>query len=277
MVRRGPIDAPIPSRVGGGATTSPADATHVQDSSQDDREAYDGGGLRCVPHGRRALRVTAVLVIVAGTGFLLLTTVGMLIYPGGNEIDPAAEGYSLCLNFLSDLGATRSYGGEENLPALVLFVAGLGSAGLVLLSFGCATPQLCRSGPVERWVMLPAAAFGLVAGASFVGIAATPWDVALRAHLLFVASAYLAAALFTVCLLILQTLQSWSPAYWIANLVYLAILVAYAVLVYVQPADDATGALMVEVVGQKVVVYASVLNLSWQAVGVLRRPGPASG
>ncbi|MBM3146954.1 MAG: hypothetical protein FJ000_03560, partial [Actinobacteria bacterium] len=195
----------------------------------------------------------------------------MLTYPGGNARDEAAPGYAPALNFFSDLGATRSYGGAVNWISLGLFGAALAFVGVALIVLGCGIVRLGHRRRPERWALLPAPVFAGVAGACFIGIAATPWDIALTPHMVFVTLGFLAVTLFSVSLLTLQLVQRWSAAFWVPNAACVVVLITYEVVMCVYASTTLPEGLEVQVIGQKVVVYASTVNLAWQAVGVLKR------
>ena len=62
-----------------------------------------------------------ILAIIGVIQFILLISIAMVFYAGGNESNPAAPGYSFLLNSLSDLGRTVAWSGKNNLISQVLF------------------------------------------------------------------------------------------------------------------------------------------------------------
>ena len=78
-----------------------------------------------------AFQVSMAVCII----FVVLTAVGMLIYPGGTEADHSTAGYSFFQNFFSDLGRTEAWSGESNPISMGLFIAALSLAGAMLAMF----------------------------------------------------------------------------------------------------------------------------------------------
>lgn len=66
--------------------------------------------------------------------FLILTTIAMLVYPGGIESDPTTVGYLFFTNFFSDLGRIIAFSGTSNLASRSLFVTALTIEGISLCS-----------------------------------------------------------------------------------------------------------------------------------------------
>jgi hypothetical protein len=117
-------------------------------------------------------------------------------------------------------------------------------------------------------VVAPLAA--TMSGLAFVGIAATPWDLALVAHIVCVDAAFGFLLVFVLCLAVLEAAAGWARRLILANLIYGVLLAAYVALLFLGPRTGTDGGLIVQVVAQKAIVYASILNLGWQAVGYLQ-------
>jgi hypothetical protein len=222
-----------------------------------------------VARRERTARWAAAAVLWAAAQFLVLAAVAMALYPGGNDTNEAAAGYSFIRNFFSDLGATHSYSGRPNTAANVLFIVALVCVGLTLVSFGFAArslrPRNGRAGLVAA--VAPAAA--TISGLAFVGIAATPWDLALGAHLICVDAAFGFLLVFVACLAVLQAAAGWRRGLIAANVVYCVLLAGYVALLFLGPRTGTDAGLIVQVVAQKAIVYASILNLGLQAAGLL--------
>jgi hypothetical protein len=110
----------------------------------------------------------------------------------------------------------------------------------------------------------------IIAGIGFIGIAATPWNLVLDAHNGFVRAAFGFLLAYDLCLLVIQLRNGWSSAYTAANAVYLLLLLAYVGILFFGPGLDTKIGLEFQVAAQKIIVYASVINLGLQAVSVRR-------
>ena len=217
----------------------------------------------------RRLDVAAQIVIAAGVLFFLLTVAAMLLYPGGRVGDVRSVGYAFFTNFFSDLGQTVTYGGHDNLPSLVLFCIALTSiAAAVALFFG-SYPLLFRPGSTARRVAVVASIAGIVAGVCFVGVAATPWNLYLRAHNDFVQWAFRSFLLAVVCAAVASALAVDFPRRFATVFAaFAALLTAYVLLLAFGPAANTAQGAAIQATGQKIIVYASMLTVLVQAFGL---------
>jgi len=193
----------------------------------------------------------------------------MLFYPGGAMYAPDARHYLFFQNFLSDLGATLTSRNESNSVSMVLFIAGLIPVGL----------SLALAAPIWKRVTVKAGrglffghaaqATSLLSGICYVGIAVTPWNLALGLHMLFVQGAFTLLLGFVICLTAMQMQNDWPRRYLISNLVYIVILSGYVFILFHGPNLTTLHGLVFQVIAQKIIVYISILNLACQTLGVI--------
>ena len=67
--------------------------------------------------------------------FICLQIIAMLVYPGGTYFDLESSQYSLTRNFLSDLGRSEDFSGNNNFLSSQLFNTSLMLAGFVFITF----------------------------------------------------------------------------------------------------------------------------------------------
>lgn len=146
----------------------------------------------------------------------------------------------------------------------------LAAVGLAIIAFSFNATAISRTAGKSRLVGRFALACGIISGAAFTGIAATPDNVNDSLHLLFVQVAFGFLLLFVVFLVVLQLRVGWATGYLVPNFLYLALLAAYVALLFFGPNIDTLRGLETQAVGQKIIVYASILNVSVQAYGVRR-------
>jgi hypothetical protein len=200
--------------------------------------------------------------------FVVLTATAMLLFPGGRQQDPTSTGYHFFLNFFSDLGATTTRSGADNLASMVLFMSALVSLATVLVLFFLAFTRFFNGIPLLLSQI--GAVFGFVAAVGYVGVAATPWNRLLGAHNAFVQLAF--GALFVTVMLnliaILRTPDFPRRFAWVF-LAFGALLFAYVLLIFFgpNPKFSNTGA-AIQSTGQKIIVYASVLTMLIQSLSV---------
>jgi hypothetical protein len=223
-----------------------------------------------------ALRRRAMVLVLAAALFVALTIAAMVAYKGGASFDAGARHYLFFGNFFSDLGVTVTYSGRANTVSHALFVIALVSVGV---AFAWSAPAW-RSWAVRDEAPVAATIAGAVAvlgGLGFVAIAVTPRNREYDAHVVLVQTAFVFLLVFVASLVDVQV-RNGTPQPWIGiNVACLVLLAAYVVVALMGPGVATYAGLRLQVVAQKVVVYASILNLSVQAWGVTRRFGAHSG
>lgn len=211
------------------------------------------------------------LVAIACVQFVVLTAVAMLFYAGGTHTDPMASGYSFLHNFFSDLGLTQTRAGRPNTISAALFFTALTLAGIGLVLFFIAFARFFTASPLSRVLSWIGSAFGIVAGLCFVGVAFTPANLYLPAHTQFVLRAFQAfpvAVTFFVAAILCQ--RDYPRRYALVFAVFAVLLIAYLLLLTRGPSSRAPVGLVIQVTGQKVIVYASIVSILIQSLGALK-------
>jgi len=171
-------------------------------------------------------------------------------------------------NVSSALGATRTTSGRVNTISMVLFVLATVTTGLAMINFSGAWRAIHARRRRARIAGLGSQLFLVLAGACFIGIAATPWDHLLAAHMLFVKCAFVALLGHVLGLVRLQVVNHWPRRFVAFNLLYLVALAIYVGLLLIGPSLATPEGHALQVVAQKVIVYASMGNFGLQALGV---------
>jgi|SRR5271165_2199569 len=219
--------------------------------------------------GRRAAW-GGTLLFCCALQFVVLTIAAMWMYPGGAKYVLGGDHYLFFQNFFSDLGATRTHSGRSNLASEALFVVALSAVGLGMI--GSSSSWKVIAGKSRRGAGWGVAAqvFSILSGMCFIGVGVTPWNLVLEAHNAFVKAAFLLLLGFLISITVLQAKNSWPGRYTICNWVYLVLLAAYLYLLLHGPRLDTERGLEIQVAAQKIIVYASTLNLGYQALGIRR-------
>lgn len=182
---------------------------------------------------------------------------------------PNAHRYLFFQNFFSDLGATLTRKSQSNSVSMILFIGALVSVGISLMIASSVWKKaIARPGP-NMFFGHAAQFMSLLAGICYVGIAVTPWNLMLDAHMLFVQGAFTLLLGFVVCLAALQIQNRWMVRYVISNLIYVVLLAAYVFVLFHGPNLLTLQGLVFQVFAQKIIVYVSVLNLAYQTIGVI--------
>ena len=203
--------------------------------------------------------------------FVVLTSIAMLTYSGGSYEDHAAPGYSFTHNFFSDLGRVTAQSGRPNWFSAVLFFIALSIAGASLVIFFILFQRLFRHGHLQHLLCLLGSAFGVLAGISFIGVAFSPADLALPAHAQFVIWAFRLFPLAVLCYVIALFLDRDYPRrYAWVFAIFCLLLIGYYLLMTHGPEFASPQGLVIQAVGQKVIVYASILSIGVQSFGANR-------
>lgn len=207
------------------------------------------------------------VVVVACVAFVLLTGLAMLFYAGGTHHNKSAQGYSFFVNYFSDMGRTQALNGMPNRISSPLFSLALGAAGLALALFFLAFAAPFWQGFGKRVLAGYGSALGIIAGLCFVGVACTPADLYGSLHRTFVEWAFqtfLLAAIIYSWLMFTRRDYPRTGA-WIFSFFALG-LAAYVALLMYGPGSRTPEGLFIQVLGQKLIAYAAVISVGWQAV-----------
>jgi len=212
----------------------------------------------------------ATFLLYATVQFLVLTLAAMATYAGGTLFDPTTTRYAFFQNFFSDLGTTRSYSGRSNSVSCVMFVVALVSIGAALVAFSGSWRSFAFARGRAASIGSASQGFGAASGVAFVGIALTPWNLMLGAHNLLVLAAFSLLLGYVVCLTIVLRENGAAASQVLANITYLAVLFGYVGLLFFGPGLGTEHGHFVQVTGQKIIVYVSMTNLSFQAFATRR-------
>jgi hypothetical membrane protein len=219
----------------------------------------------------RKVRRLFLTIAIGCVVFVALTLLAMLTYAGGSMDNHAARGYSFTHNFLSNLGTLTAPSGRPNWASAALFFIALAAAGACLVVFFVIFPRLFRHDRTQRLLSLLGSMVGVLAGISFMGIAFAPADVAEAAHIQFVMWAF---RLFPLAVLLYLPVMFMDRQYpkiyaWVFA-VFCLLLTGYFLLLTNGPSLTSPQGLVIQVVGQKVIAYASIVSIFIQSVGAYR-------
>ena len=209
------------------------------------------------------------LLLYSSAQFVVLSFGAMLFYPGGAMYQPDARKYLFFQNFFSDLGATLTRRGQGNLIAMILFMAALIPIGISLAIASPVWKHVIAESGRGMFFGHAAQVTSALAGICYVGIAVTPWNLLLDVHMLFVQGAFTLLLGFVACLTVMQIQSGWLARYIASNLVYVVVLAAYVFVLFHGPNLRTRNGLVFQVIAQKIIVYISILNLVYQAIGVI--------
>lgn len=223
------------------------------------------------PATQPRIRQLYLIIAIGCALFVVLTIIAMLTYAGGAVDNHLTRGYSFTHSFLSNLGMLTALSGEPNWVSAVLFFISLSLAGFCLVIFFIIFPRLFQSSRLQQVLCLIGSTFGVLAGICFVGIAFAPADIARPAHVQFVMRAFQLfplAVLFYVPVLFMD--KRYPKVYAWVFAIFCLMLIGYYLLITNGPSFTSSGGLAVQVVGQKVIAYASILSIGIQSLGAYK-------
>lgn len=122
----------------------------------------------------------------------------MLLYPGGSYHDHGSKSYSFFLNFFSDLGRYKTFDGESKYISTILFCYAIG---VLAVSVSFFIKPFLNQLPQSKNYKLPyyTAIISAFTFSIFIfGVACTPYDLVLQAHIISVRVAFI--SLVPLCL-----------------------------------------------------------------------------
>jgi hypothetical protein len=213
------------------------------------------------------------LVILSTSLFVVLTVIAMFFYPGGTWVDANTHGYLFFENTFSDLGRWTTMSGASSPVSATLFLFASMLAGCGLALFFIAFPQFFRETRSQQVLSISGSVLGVLCGLCFVGIAFTPADKFLPIHHQFVMSAFRLFAL-AVLLYVVAIFRhaNYLRRYGWALVGFLALLIGYILLIQFGPSPfKSHQGLVIQAVGQKIIVYASIISITFQSWGARGR------
>ncbi len=218
-------------------------------------------------------RKLAFVLNMAGCAqFILFTFIGMLFYAGGTYDNPTTPGYSFFMNFFSDIGRTVAHSGQPNLIAFLFFSIAFFLVGLLLIPSFLAYPSFFKTNKILKWICILGSAIGLFTSFCFTGITFAPSDINVAAHIWFVYGGFVSG--FFVSMLYTFTIffsKSYPKRYGINFLVFTIILALYIILMFTGPEGSTTEGLIIQVTGQKIVLYSFAICLFIHGYGAWKQ------
>jgi MFS family permease len=203
--------------------------------------------------------------------YAFFNLLAMFLYPGGTSSDKDIECYLFFENFFSDLGMVSTYSGQPNAPSLLLFASALVLIGIAFVFFFVMMPSFFAATWQERAFSRVGSIAGVVAGVSCIGIAVTPWDLWMGAHLVFayaLSGSFLLSAIFYFAAMLAN--RRYPNAYAAVFALYTIVLGAYLGFILFGPGMGTKAGSMILATGQKVVIYLGMMCWFVQFLGAYR-------
>ena len=181
---------------------------------------------------------------------------------------PQLREYSFTRNYFSDLGRSKTFRGQPNNPSQQIFTFSLVFSGVSTLFYFLALPGLFRSKPI----ILVASLFGIIAGISYIGIALIPWNLNYWGHVNCVRTGFVAFLIMSILYAMAIFQEEGFPNKYAIALALFAIILGMQILImfYGPRAYRSDEGLFIQVIAQKVVVYAEIFVILYTSIGALK-------
>jgi sensor histidine kinase YesM len=209
---------------------------------------------------------TFQLLFISCISFLILTTIGMIFFPGGTILDHNTKGYSFFNNFFSELGRWRTHNGETKWISFYTFELALLFHAFTMFVFNLEFLKFIRS----KELSISAHYVALVCGSLFpfllAGIALTPCDLYLPNHMLCVRIGFglLLPLSFAYTVLIRQH-HLMPDKYGNVMMTIVVAIALYLLMIFFGPSPRKVG--YVQQTSQKIIVYSMVFSLLYLSAG----------
>jgi hypothetical membrane protein len=117
--------------------------------------------------------------------FIFLVIMGAMSYEGGHRLDLNSEGYSFSNNYLSDLGRIKTVAGMDNSIPFYCFNSSLIILSVVFSFYFLFLPSIYDESIEIQNIARVGSVFGFLASICFAGVAYTPADLFIDAHIFF--------------------------------------------------------------------------------------------
>jgi hypothetical membrane protein len=221
------------------------------------------------------LRVQYTISLVLIAQFLVTSLVAMLVYDGGSSFFAEARGYSFLHNTFSELGRVYGFDGEAKPVTQRLFTGAMVFSGAGFIISHLAFPGLFRraedGAPYRgRTTARIAAILGGIVGIGFIAIGLFPTDTQTLAHYVGVYFAFTGLLPAVAAAAIALIRHPRAPVHTRAvHIGFIVVLMGYLWLIWFGPGRDTpTGALM-QIVGQKIIVYLGIAVMTFQTATAL--------
>ncbi len=215
-----------------------------------------------------------LVTLISCVLFLILTVLAMVFYPGGTYNDPNTIGYSFIDNYFSDLGRINTFLGETNIVSRSLLTTALTLVGVMLVSYFIIFATFFENNKISKWLSIIGTINGVICAIAYMGIGYLSYDINstyLTWHTNFVYTAFTGSIVSTILYMIAifhdkdyRNFFGWIYA------IFTLILLGYLIILYAGPASGTPTGRLIQVLGQKVIVYTEIIIFGIQAFGSYR-------
>ena len=201
--------------------------------------------------------------------FIILQILGMSVYPGGTIHDNSTIGYSFSKNFFSDMGAYAARNEEPNYLSMIIFSSSLTIVGITFALYYLFLPRVLGIDKINYVLASIGTIFAIGSSICMIGTGLTPTDIVFGPHVFFANNIFhcslVSSLLYTIVIFrsnILEKKYAIGYAFF-----FLAIFAYVGVIQYGPSARSSEGALIFQVLSQKMIVIAFCCSVLHQTFG----------
>ncbi|WP_371805185.1 hypothetical protein [Candidatus Lokiarchaeum ossiferum] len=206
--------------------------------------------------------------VIGSVVFLILTSIAMITFSGGNGSNINFPGYSFLYNFFSDLGMEVGYTGASNMVSSTLFLFATSICGVCMIPYFLTIPSIFSKNEVDRKLLITGSFLGIVAALGYIGIGFAPWDksdLIYDIHMIFIYIAFPSSFLVIICyVIVFLRLEKFPKILSYTYIVLGLILVGFINLLIFGPSTDTETGRLIQVVGQKITIYVEIITFMIQ-------------
>jgi hypothetical membrane protein len=209
------------------------------------------------------------LLYISCLSFLVLTMVGMIVYPGGTFMHTEYTHYYFLENFFSDLGRTQTPNGSMNLFSLICFDTALIFQAVALFVFNIQFLKEVKAKELHTVFYYIAIVCGILFPVFLYGIAITPCNLFLKAHMFCVRWGFGILVPLSLSYTILVRKHHLLPNKY-GNVMQVIVLACFLYFLLIMFGPNTRENIYIQPVAQKVIVYAMVFSLVYLTSGCMR-------
>ena len=203
--------------------------------------------------------------------FLILQFLGMINYPGGTIWNENSSNYLFTKNYFSDLGRFEAHSGEPNYLSMIFFTLSLFLVSVTFIFHYISVLTFFNKDRDKLNIKLAVVGvfFSFCGAFCLIGTALTPSDLVLDAHVFYANNIFhsflVTALIFTIIIYRSVLIEN---KYAIGYGIFFLSILSYVLILHLGPAPrESQGALIFQVISQKLIVLIFILSVVYQTFG----------
>jgi len=212
-----------------------------------------------------------IVILICNILFVILTSIAMIIYPGGSWINSSSIGFSFSSNFFSDLSRRTTFLGETNLISSILFTCAIFFIGIAVICFFIIMLRNFLIQREFRKITFAIFVIGIICALVYISIGFTPFDQFPGTHSILIVISFCFLIIVTIVYAARIFLNPEYPDFygWIFVIFFL-LCSGFLIVILSQDFAEFIIYIKLRAIYQKVVVYAGITFLIIQTIGSLR-------